>query len=345
MSYFSRRRFILTLSATCTFCVTDQLSHAASFIPVTIEVPSRANLQFLALWVAVGSGAFDRKGLTPRILVAPSPRQTGDMLLRGDADVALLPPPMFLGMMAEDKPIRLFASLLSNEPINLVVRRQIAEQRKFTPVAPLREKLGLLHGLKVGLAPEVAPRLRAIYSSAGRNAAEELIFVTIPGPQQVKAFADGKVDVLFAHTPYLETVLIRYGAVLAVNTSDGEVAGLADGQIHALATTRELIAKRRDLLLRVTAAIADAERIIQAGGQSVFEALMKYGGNRLDPQLALATIAVYSPAVPRNPEISIAGILRDRTIYPAHPRAPDFAIVRVEDFVDNSFADLPRTGN
>ena len=339
MSWFSRRRFVLTLSATCVLPAAVRASRAAELMPVTIEVPSRDNLQFLTLWVAIGSGAFDRQGLVPKILVAASPRQTGEMLWRGNADVALLPPPMFLGMMAEDKPIRLFASLLANEPINLVVRREIAEQRKFAPSAPLREKLGRLSGLRVGLVPEVAPRLRAIYSAAGLNAAEELTFITVPGPQQVKAFADGRMDVLFAHTPYLETVLVRYGAVLAVNTSDGEVSGLADGQIHALATTRELAAKRRDVLLRVTSAIADAEGIIHAGGQSGLDALMKYGAGRLDPQLAAATIAVYSPAVPRNPRISVEGILRDRTIYPAHPRAPDFAFLRAGDFVDNSFAD------
>lgn len=344
MSRISRRCFIL--SATCAaggFAAGS--AFGAELALVRIEVPSRENLQFLTLWVAIGSGAFTRHGLAPEILVAPSPRQTGEMLLRRDAEITLLPPPMFLGMMAEDKPIRLFASLLANEPINLVVRRQLAEQRKFTPSAPLRQKLGRLSGLKVGLAPEVAPRLRAIYSAAGLNAAEELTFVTIPGPQQVNAFADGNVDVLFAHTPYLETVLVRYGAVLAVNASDGEVAGLADGQIHALAATRDMIAKRRDLLVRVTAAIADAERMIHAGGQSGFDALMKYGPNRPDPQLAAATIAVYSPAVPRTPRISITGILRDRTIYPAHPRAPDFAVVRVEDFVDNGFVDSVRTGN
>lgn len=133
--------------------MTARASHEAEITPVIIEVPSGENLQFLTLWVAVGSGAFDRVGLAPKIVVAPSPRQTGERLLRGDADVALLPPPMFLGMMAEDRPIRLFASLLANEPINLVVRRQIAEQRKFMPSAPSREKLSLLHGLKVGLVP------------------------------------------------------------------------------------------------------------------------------------------------------------------------------------------------
>lgn len=344
MSSFSRRHFVLSLSATCVIRgVLARVSDAASLTPVAIEVPSRDNLQFLALWVAVGSGAFERQGLTPQILVAPSTRQSGDMLPHGTANVALLPPPMFLGMMAEDKPIRLFASLLANEPINLVLNRQIAERQKFTPSAPLRQKLDQLHGLRVGLAPEVAPRLRAIYSAAGLNASGELSLVTIPGPQQVKAFAAGQVDMLFAHTPYLETALIRYGAVLAVNASDGEVSGLADGQIHALATTPAMIAERRDLLQRVTTAVSDAERQIHAAGQTALDALMKFGADRLDPRLAAATMAVYSPAVPESPAISIAGILRDRAIYPAHPRAPDFSVVRVEDFVDNSFANAVRT--
>ena len=40
-----------------------------------------------------------------------------------------------------------------------------------------------------------------------------------------------------------------------------------------------------------------------------------------------AFAAVYGPAVPRNPQISLEGIERDAALYPAHPRAPDFAKV------------------
>ena len=346
MNRLSRRAFMLTASAACVSAGSRPARPAEpGLLPLRIEVPSAENLQFLTLWVALGSDAFARHGLAPKILVAPSPRQTGDALLRGDAEITVLPPPMFLGMMAEDKPIRLFASLLANEPINLVVRKEIAAQRNFRTGAGLREKLAALRGLRTGLAPEVAPRLRAIYAAAGLNADRELMFVTIPGPQQVQALADAKIDMLFAHTPYLETALVRYGAVLAVNASDGEIAGLANGQIHALAATRDIVAHHRDLVQRATAAIADAESVIHTGSDGGLNALLKYRGNGLDRQLARATMAVYSPAVPQTPRISIAGILRDRNIYPAHPRAPDFSIVRAADFVDNSFADAVRTGN
>ena len=191
-------------------------SRAAERLPVRIEVPSDKNLQFFTLWVALGAGYFQQEGLEPKILVSPNPRATGQRLFNGEADAALLPPPMFLGMMAEEKPVALFASLLANEPINLIVRKDIADARKLSAQTSLRQRLLAIKGLKVGLASEVAPRLRTLYASAGLDAGKELNFTVVSGPDQVRAFADGRVDVLFAHTPYLETALVQYGAVLLV---------------------------------------------------------------------------------------------------------------------------------
>src|SRR5262245_4674075 len=108
--------------------------------PVRIEVPGARNLQFFTLWVALGAGFFQEEGLEPKLLVDTTPRDAGQLLLRGEADVALLQPPMFLGMIAEEKPILLFASLLANEPINLVVRKEVAEARRLRPNAPLRQR-------------------------------------------------------------------------------------------------------------------------------------------------------------------------------------------------------------
>jgi len=140
---------------------------------------------------------------------------------------------MFLGFMAGDKPILLFASLLANEPINLVVRKDVATARNLSANASLKDRLQAIKGLKVGLASEVAPRFRAIAARAGMDADRDFQLTVIAGPDQVQAFADGAVDVLFAHTPYLETALVKHGAVLLIQTSNGEVPELADGQIHA----------------------------------------------------------------------------------------------------------------
>ena len=311
---------------------------ASTLTPVRIEVPGDKNLQFFTLWVALGAGYFHQEGLEPKILVDATPRSAGQLLFQGQADVALLPPPMFLGMMAEDKPILLFASLLANEPINLALRKSVADARKLSTHATLRERLQAIMGLRIGLAGEVAPRLRALFASAGMNADRDVQLVAIPGPDQVQAFAQRKIDVLFAHTPYLETVLVQHDAVLLVDTSGGEVPVLADGQIHALGTTRVLARAKPDMMAAVARAIYHAQRLIHSDAKGTVEAILASGVAGTDRRMVEAFAAVYAPAVPRTPKVSLEGIERDAALYPAHPRAPDFARVKAADYVAPQFA-------
>jgi NitT/TauT family transport system substrate-binding protein len=301
--------------------------------PVRIEVPNTGNLQFFTLWVAVGAGYFQQEGLDPQILAAPNPRSVGQRLLTGEVDAALLPPPMFLGMMAEEKPILLFASLLANEPINLIVHKDIATSRAIPAHAPLRERLDKMRGLKIGLASEVSPRLRALFSAAAMNADKDVQLVTVAGPDQVQAFVEEKVDALFAHTPYLETALVRHEAVLIADTSGGEVSELADGQIHALATTRQEMRDKPQTIAAITRAIARAQNLIHSDTKATVDAVLSSGLARANREQLETIAAIYAPAVPRTPAISAAGIVRDAGLYPAHPRAPDFTQIHVSDYI------------
>ena len=124
--------------------------------------------------------------------------------------------------------------------------------------------LQAIAGVKIGLASEVAPRLRALMSASGLNAERDFQLVTVAGPDQVATLASGKVDALLAHTPYLETAIVEHGAVLVADTSAGVVPELTDGQIHALATTREWVARKPSLIEAVTRAIAGAQHLIHS---------------------------------------------------------------------------------
>ncbi len=94
--------------------------------PVRIGLPERNNLQYLSFWVAHGAGFFKAEGLDVEIVVADVPNQSGMILMQGRVDIALLQPPVYLGLMAEQHPFALFANLLANEPISLIVRQDVA---------------------------------------------------------------------------------------------------------------------------------------------------------------------------------------------------------------------------
>jgi hypothetical protein len=96
--------------------------------------------------------------------------------------------------------------------------------------------------------------------------------------------------------------------------------------------------EKRDLIAAVTRAIYRAEKRIHSDQEGTVDAILASGATKADRSLVEAIAMIYSPAVPQNPKISLVGIERDATLYPAHPVAPDFTRVKAADYVAAQFA-------
>lgn len=312
--------------------------------PVRIGIPERDNLQYLSFWVAQGAGLFQAEGLAVETVIADVPNQSGLMLMRGRVDVALLQPPVYLGLIAERQPFVLFASLLANEPINLIVRADIAAKLQLDPRAPLADRLKAIKGLRIGVAPEPPRRLRVLFAYAGMNADQDVHIVLRRGEDQIEALTSGAVDALYTHTPFLEDALVRLGAVMLVNQSSGEIPPLANGQIHSLGATRAYVEAHADVILKVTRAIARAQQLLHRDTAAAVAALRAAGLPAPTPQHLQTIVELYRPAVPDTPAVSAAAVERNATLYPARPTMPDFTTVRAADYVATSFAEQAVAG-
>lgn len=332
------RRFLATtaLSAAALLCVRGS---AAPLTPLRLGVPEPNNIQYLTLWVALGAGYFQAEGLDPQVVIPERANQSGQILVEQCADVALVQPPVFLGLIAQRQPIVLFANLLANDPINLIVRREVATKLKLDPHAPLADRLQALKGLRVGVANEPPRRLRVLLAAAGMDVDRDIQMTIIPGEEQIAAFKAGAIDALYTHTPFLEDGLVTFGAMLLVNQSAGELPALANGEVHSLATTRAFAAAHPDIVLAVTRAVARAEELIHRDASAAGQALLKAGVTVPSPQHLSTIVELYRHAVPGTPRVSAAAIERDATLYPARPTAPDFSQIRAADFVAPAFAE------
>ncbi len=114
---------------------------SAADTELRIIVPDADNLQFMSFWVAQGAGYFAAEKINLQLLVPDEPNQAQSLVLQEKADCAVLPPPMYLELIAQDFPWVLVANLLENDAINLIVRRSVFEQRKLSATAPLKERL------------------------------------------------------------------------------------------------------------------------------------------------------------------------------------------------------------
>lgn len=306
---------------------------AASAQPVRIGIPERNNLQYLSFWVAQGAGLFEREGLRVEIVYPDAANQSGMLLMQDRVDIALLQPPVYLGMIFERHPFALFANLLANDPINLIVRADVAAKLKLDPAAPLADRLRAIKGLRIGVAPEPQRRLRILFAHAGLSAETDLSIVVRRAEDQLAALTAGEVDALYVHAPYLQDALLRHGALLLVNQSAGEVPPLANGQIHSLGATRGYIARHPDVIAKVTRAIAGAQTLIHSNRAAAVEALKKAGIESPSPAHLHAIVELYAPAVPLAPAVSASLVERNALLYPARPTMPDFTKVRASDFV------------
>jgi ABC-type nitrate/sulfonate/bicarbonate transport system substrate-binding protein len=287
-----------------------------------VIVPERGNLQYLAFWVAQGAGYLDAT-----LSVPDAPGETGKLFRPGAAQVAVLPPPLFFQLVGDGVPLVAVANLLRNDAIDLVVRQSVAAQRKLDPGLPLKERLERLKGMKLGVAPGPISRLRALYQSLGLTPNVEV--VTLMGQEQNQALAEGRVEGLYAHTPYLERALTTQDCVVVVNQAGGEVPALAARQIHMLAVTEPMLRTQRAAVDKLIDAIARAEQLLHHDRKAALAALFRALPPKDDAARALATrlLELYANAIPDDPAVSVEGLRRAFELYPASKRPPDLSHV------------------
>jgi NitT/TauT family transport system substrate-binding protein len=315
----------------------------SSELAVRVLVPNDNNLQWLNFWLAQGAGYFADEGLHVQV----TPGGTGDeeggrrvtqALIDGSADVVIQPRPLFLLAVGEQLPVVAFANLLRNDPINLVVHREIAAARGLSPASSLADRLEAMRGLKIGVAPGPVSRLRVLAAAAGLDADTDIEIVTVPGEAQNETFARRSVDALYAHTPYLETALTEQDAMLLVNQSAGEIPALADRQIHMLVTTRQFRDASPDVLLRITRAVYRAQQLIHADRQATIDAIRASSVRLRAPDALELIVELYAPAVPLTPAVSVEGALQELAFFPGRRVPPDLSGVDMTIYVDNGFA-------
>ncbi len=300
---------------------------------IRVVIPTDDNLQFMSFWIALGAGFFSDEDLDVEVIVPPNPMGTGQFMLRGFADIALLTPPMYLDLIGEEAPIVVFANLLQNDQINLIVRQEVMDERQLSTTASLEERLRGISGLRVGVAPGPPVRLRILFDSVGLDAESDIEMVIVHGENQNQAFEDGLVDALYAHTPYLERALVQQGAVILVHQSAGEVPELTGRQNHSLVATRDYADAHRAELVAVGRAIHSAQQLAHTDQAAAVDAILQSGVPGLDRTLVETIVEIYAPAIPDTPAVSLEGVNRRLELYPAHRTPPDLSGIDVSQYV------------
>jgi ABC-type nitrate/sulfonate/bicarbonate transport system substrate-binding protein len=262
-------------------------------------LPSR-NLQFMAFWVALAGGLFVAEGLDVDVAVAAEPLDAPIAFRAGVAEVGILPPPLYLRLIADRCPVVVCAN-----PLNIVLTLPAAARVGIAAGLPVADAVRRLRGLKIGVAPGPTDRLRALCAWAGIGPSGVEV-VTLTGPEQNPAFAAGSVDGLYAHTPYLERALVDDGGVLVVHASGGGADPVRVAQVHALVASRVFAEQAPWVVAGLVAALGAAQDLLRHKDLRAAEALLGCGVAGLERRHLERTLEISAPAMPPTPAVTCA---------------------------------------
>ena len=124
------------------------------------------------------------------------------------------------------------------------------------------------------------------------------------------------------------------------NQSAGEVPELNDRQIHTLVTTQNYAVSNPEVLVAMTKAVFRAQQLIHSDLEATVDAIRSSDVVLQEPDGVETILAIYEPAIPYSPEVSLEGALLELELfYPAHLTPPDISAEEMEAHVDNQFAE------
>jgi ABC-type nitrate/sulfonate/bicarbonate transport system substrate-binding protein len=300
---------------------------------VRIFVPTRDNLQYATFWVTRQAGCFAQRGIDTELVIPPLPRAIVPALVNGEATVAVVPPPSLMEALEAGADVVAVASLLRNESVNLIVRRELIAEREVAGSVSVEERMKRLQGVRIGVAPGPTTRLQRLLTHLSLGG-DHFEMVVIRGPEQNQALADGQVDGLLCHTPYLERAILHQDAEVVVDLIGGEVPELTEPHIHTLVVQRSLLERDRELVVELVEAIrcgAEAARRTQRATE-----LLQQEIPSRDPKEIALFARLYRPAIPENVEVSVSGLQAMLKRTPGERAPPDLTDLVWERHVDPS---------
>lgn len=289
-----------------------------------VLVPEAGNLEILAFWVALGGGYFAREGLDVHAVAPDAPEHLMRSFAGGAAQAAVLPGPTYERLIADGFPFVLVANLLQNEPLVLVMRREVANRVKLHSGQSVQRRLDALRSVPLGVSMQDRARLYQLFRAEGLDANIAQIEVR-KGEELLAGFAAGQLDAVFVGTPYAERALVEMDGVVLVDTPGGDVPKFTERMIQALALTRVFADGHPDDVRALVRGMARAERAIHAEPAEAVKAITG-ALPKLDPRRVARAVSLYSRAVPMTPHVEAELIKREAVFYPAGGEPLDSAV-------------------
>ena len=282
-------------------------SGRAQDIEILMALPA-PTLTFSSAFIAEDAGFYKKEGLkvTHRILVGVA---SPNAVIAGAADFTIGTGPVFLRAAAAGQRLFAIANLIDRPLVELVLRKDVAEAAGITDKTPFAERAKALKGKTVaiqGVGSIVHAWERLVVSRGGLDVEKDVRIAPMDPPAMLPALVTKSVDGFATSLPFTTEAVLKGNAImLASGASDApDLLPFAYGLIY---TRPDMCAKQRDKCVRVSRALAAANKFILEKPEEALEILRKRF-DKMDQEVLAAAWKTVSAAHAKDLRVTIPGL-------------------------------------
>jgi ABC-type nitrate/sulfonate/bicarbonate transport system substrate-binding protein len=279
----------------------------AQDIEILMALPA-PTLTFSSAFIAEDAGFYKKEGLkvSHRILVGVA---SPNAVIAGSADFTIGTGPVFLRAAAAGQRLYAIANLIDRPLVELVLRKDVAEASGITDKMPLAERAKALKGKTIaiqGVGSIIHAWERLVVHRGGLDVEKDVRIAPMDPPAMLPAMTTKSVDGFATSLPFTTEPVLKGSAVmLASFTTDAP--DLLPFSYGLLYTRPDMCTKQREKCVRVTRALAAANRFIREKPDEAL-GILKKRFDKMDQQVLAAAWKTVSAAHAKDLHVTVLGL-------------------------------------
>jgi NitT/TauT family transport system substrate-binding protein len=222
---------------------------------------------YMAAFVADGAGYFKGENLDVDMVPLASGSQLTAALVGGSVDVIMLSPDNIIRSANKGLHLRAFASMYDAYPNSIALSNKAIEKAGITDSMSTDEKIKRLAGLRIGISTPGSGAdqfIRTLLKMRGMNPDTDLTIQPFgDGAGMLAAVESGVADGASVSPPWSDLVGGRGIGKIIIDPSRGDVPEYNNFPFIVLAALPGAMERDRDMLTRMTRAIAKAIKLVR----------------------------------------------------------------------------------
>jgi ABC-type nitrate/sulfonate/bicarbonate transport system substrate-binding protein len=279
----------------------------AQELDILLALPA-STLTFSSSFIAEDAGFYKKEGLkvSTRTLVGVG---SPNAVIAGSADFTIGTGPVFLRAAAAGQRMFAIANLIDRPLVELVLRKDVADAAGITEKTSVADRAKVLKGKTIaiqGVGSIVHAWERFVASRGGLDIEKDVRIAPMDPPGMLAAMETKSVDGFATSLPFTTESVVK-GKAIMLASGARDAPDLLPFAYGLLYTRADMCTKQRDKCVRMTNALAAANRFILEKPDEALE-LLKKRFDKMDQEVLAAAWKTVSQAHAKDMRVTVPGL-------------------------------------